>query len=260
MAAALRGLGCEVEIIDPEAGMHRVGDHGWLAELGFIVCRGRSVGLLALLQWAELQGVPTLNRREAIAAVLDKARMAIALAAGGIPTPAAFLGPVRELAAGVPEECYPLILKPVFGDNCRGLRLVANAEEMAEIQWPEPVALAQHFLANDGWDLKLYGIGREVWAVKKMSCLVQHGLHPIVKQDHEEVVQVTLTGELETLAHRCATLFGLELYGVDCIETARGPLVIEVNDFPNYTRVPGADAKLAEYVFRRAQEKKMRPR
>jgi glutathione synthase/RimK-type ligase-like ATP-grasp enzyme len=40
---------------------------------------------------------------------------------------------------------------------------------------------------------------------------------------------------------------------VDCIETPGGLLVIEVNDFPNYTSVPDADKKLADYVVRRAQ-------
>ena len=58
---------------------------------------------------------------------------------------------------------------------------------------------------------------------------------------------------METLARRCADLFGLELFGVDCIETPEGILVIEVNDFPNYSGVDGANEKLAEYVIRAAR-------
>ena len=51
------------------------------------------------------------------------------------------------------------------------------------------------------------------------------------------------------LARRCGKLFGLELYGVDCLQTDAGTVVIEVNEFPNYTGVPGADEKLADYVL-----------
>ena len=70
-----------------------------------------------------------------------------------------------------------------------------------------------------------------------------------------------MTPALRTLALRCGTVFGLDFYGVDCIETAQGPLVIEVNDFPNYSAVPGADECLAGYAIRcarRAQEGKGR--
>jgi glutathione synthase/RimK-type ligase-like ATP-grasp enzyme len=38
---------------------------------------------------------------------------------------------------------------------------------------------------------------------------------------------------------------------VDCVETPAGPVVIEVNDFPNYTGVPGADDALARLVLAR---------
>lgn len=63
---------------------------------------------------------------------------------------------------------------------------------------------------------------------------------------------IPITSELEELGRRCGKLFGLELYGVDCIETDDGPVVIEINDFPNYTGVPEADERLAEFVVGRA--------
>ena len=56
---------------------------------------------------------------------------------------------------------------------------------------------------------------------------------------------------LQNLGRQCSRLFGLELYGVDCLETGNGPVVIEVNEFPNYTSVPQASERLADYVLRR---------
>jgi glutathione synthase/RimK-type ligase-like ATP-grasp enzyme len=124
---------------------------------------------------------------------------------------------------------------------------------MTNLEWTEPVALAQTYMPTDGYDLKLYGIGDEVWAVRKPS--------PFNKRSEDDGAEskaglVPLTPELQALGRRCGELFGLELYGVDCIETADGPLVIEINDFPNYTGVPEADERLADYVIRRAEQER----
>jgi glutathione synthase/RimK-type ligase-like ATP-grasp enzyme len=241
-----------VEVIVPEASAYVLGDDGWLEGLDLIVSRGRSVALRLLLRWAESKGVTTINRSGAISAVFNKAEMAVTLQRGGVPVPAVFLGPTEKLAERIPKASYPVILKPVFGDNCRDLRIVHSVSELAQVDWLEPAALAQRFLPGDGYDLKLYGIGKEVWAVRKPSCLVKAGVYPDMAGDRAEARAVQMTPAMERIALRCAELFGLELYGVDCVETPEGPVVIEVNDFPNYTAVPGANEKLAGYVLRRA--------
>jgi hypothetical protein len=57
-----------------------------------------------------------------------------------------------------------------------------------------------------------------------------------------------LSGAIELPPTSCGRLFHLDLFGVDCIETPGGPIVLEVNEFPNYTGVPGADGRLADFV------------
>ncbi len=252
MTAALEARGQRVVVIDPQAGSYRMGDDHWLEGLDLIVARGRSWALLCLLTWAEARRVPTINRKAAIASVYNKADMAVAFAAGGLPTPRTFYGSPEALAREIPADAYPLILKPVFGDNCRGLQVVATPKELTEAEWPEPVALAQSYLPTDGYDLKLYGIGDQVWAVRKPS-----PFNP--RRDGAggpQAGELPLSPALADLGRRCGALFGLELFGVDCVETADGPLVIEVNDFPNYTSVPGADERLADYVVRRARQER----
>jgi glutathione synthase/RimK-type ligase-like ATP-grasp enzyme len=244
MVAALRARGHDVFTIDPEAIAAEAGDPDWLYDIDLVVGRGRSLALLCLLTWAESCGARTINRRAAIAAVHNKAEMAVRLAAEGLPTPKTFLGHPGELAATVPRDSYPLILKPSFGDNCQGLELVEGPGELASLSWPEPLVLAQEFLPTDGNDLKLYVVGGEVWAVRKPSPLTDRNGAP------ELIAQ---TPELTQLARRCGDLFGLELYGVDCLETEAGTVVVEVNEFPNYTGVPDADDTLADYVLARAE-------
>jgi ribosomal protein S6--L-glutamate ligase len=138
------------------------------------------------------------------------------------------------------------VLKPVFGDNGGRLRIVDDARRLAKLEWPEPVAIAQQLVRDDGMDLKLYGIGRDVWAIRKPSPLTPPAAGA------RQPGQVALTVALAALARRCGELFGLDLYGVDCVETPEGPVVIEVNEYPNYTAVPGADQRLATLVERRA--------
>lgn len=249
MLTALRQAGHDIVLIDPEASLFRMGDDKWLKGLDLIVGRGRSWGLLCLLGWAESRGVTTINQRDAIAAVHNKANMAVSLAASDLPTPQTFLGATAELAKQIPLSDYPLILKPIFGDNCRGLQVVRTPAEMETVDWPEPVALAQSYHQTDGYDMKLYGVGDRVWAILKPS-----PFNPRKEGEASKAGELELTPALEDLGRKCGALFGLELYGVDCILTSSGPLVIEINDFPNYTSVPDADQQLADYVIRRAGE------
>jgi glutathione synthase/RimK-type ligase-like ATP-grasp enzyme len=250
LSAALRARGHTVTIIDPETIPCELGNDDWLNDFDLIVGRGRSLALLCLLTQAERRGKPTINRRAAIAAVHNKAEMAVALAANNIPTPQTLLGQVERLASQAPQASYPLILKPIFGDNSRGLRVVHSPAELAELSWPEPVALAQPYLPNDGYDLKLYGIGNDVWAVRKPSPFNMSG-----QSSAGSVELLPLTPALRDLGRRCGKLFGLELYGVDCLQTSTGVAVIEVNDFPTYTGVPEADKKLADYIIQKAQRR-----
>jgi ribosomal protein S6--L-glutamate ligase len=249
LVAALREAGRETRVLDPERLDVDVGDPSWLVELDGIVVRGRSWPLLCVLSVAEAHGMATVNRSAAIAAVRDKAAMAAVLQAAGVPTPRTHFGHPRRLAARLSPTAYPVIVKPVYGDNCRGLRLAARPQELAALAWPEPSALVQEYLTGHVADLTLYGIGREVVGVRKSSPF------QIALNGRAATLEVVdLDPELAELGRRCAGLFGLELWGVDCLLTPCGPRVIEINDFPNYSGVPRADERLADVVIQRLAE------
>jgi len=238
LGLALLARGIEAEFLNPC-------DPGPLPDLDLLVVRGRSLEIFDLLERAEARGIRCVNRRSAIAAVVDKAAMAQKLAAAGIPTPRTRVGTFAAIARESRPEDFPLVMKPVFGDNGRDVRIIERREDLLAVRWNEPAVLAQPWLRSDGFDLKLYAAGDDVRAVKKPS--------PLSTAVSAPAKPVTLTPALRDLALRCGEVFGLDLYGVDCIETSDGPVVIEVNDFPNYSGLEGVDDPLARYVSDRAR-------
>jgi ribosomal protein S6--L-glutamate ligase len=143
-----------------------------------------------------------------------------------------------------------MVLKPMFGDNGRGLRVVREPSDLDGLEWPEPVALAQELVPGDGYELKVYGIGDQVWVVRRPALF--GGVKSAVQAGAPQGELMPVTPAERDLAVRCRRLFGLDLYGIDCIWTAQGPVVIEVNEFPNYTGVPEASERLADHVVARA--------
>lgn len=245
----LRRRGCAVTVIDPGSSAISLGDDSWLTDIDVCVARGRSDAVLSRLLAAERHGVPAINRAPAVAAVVDKAGMAVALESAGITTPPTTLGTPAQLAADLPSHLYPVIVKPIRGDNCRGLAICESADAVGRIAPSEEPMLAQPFLRGDGTDLKLYAVGETVWAVRKPSPLPGDLLPWATAPPLTEATPIELTDELRELALRCGELFGLELFGVDCLVSATGPVVIEVNEFPNYTGVSDADPALADHVL-----------
>jgi ribosomal protein S6--L-glutamate ligase len=239
---ALVQRGHHPQVIDPQTTLYRLDDDRWLQNLDLVVVRGRSLGVLSLLAWLEQQGVPTFNRHAGVMAVHNKANMSMALATASIPTPPTFFGAPEKLRQA-PVSSFPLILKPIFGDNGRGLYLVEDPKMVAQVSWPEPFLLAQQYLPNDGYDVKLYGIGDLAWAVRKPS-----PLHPST----EPPESLTLTQEMRDILARCRQLFGLDLLGVDCIQSDDGLSVIEVNEFPTYSGVPNASDHLVAWLEQQA--------
>lgn len=248
LIAALRATGTTVVVVEPdsphEAGTAREPLRDLIRGADGVVARGRSAGVLDALRLAARAGIPVVDAAEAVAGVRDKAAMAAVLTRAGVPTPATFVASVRRLSEQVPVAAYPLIMKPVYGDNGRGLRLVATPAELKALGWPEQPALAQSYLPGDGVDLKVYVIGDHLTAVHKPS--------PFTWCASSAEETVTADCRLRGLARRCGRLFGLSVYGVDCLETSSGPVVVEINDFPNFTAVPDADVLLAEHVLTRA--------
>ena len=208
-----------------------------------VLARTRNRAGLAMLRSAARPGVVVLTPPDPIATVRDKPRTAQVLAAHGIATPATWLVDSPALLRRLPADRFPLLLKPHAGDNARGIVLVRDADDLDDLEWSDSMVLAQEYVESGAVDLKVYAAGERVWAVRRPSPLVLPG-----RSVPSGIEPVEVTPQLRRIADACAAAFDLQLFGIDVLETRRGPLVVDVNEFPNYTGIDGAVAEVADLV------------
>jgi len=61
-----------------------------------------------------------------------------------------------------------------------------------------------------------------------------------------------------TLARDVGRAFGLDLYGVDVLQTAEGLMLVDINDFPSFGRVPRHVFSVAEYILHAAYRARLK--
>ncbi len=248
VADQLAQWGHQIEVLQPYAAVTSLTDLS-LTKYDAYVLKTVSEGPgLTILEAAEAVGIPTINNSRAIRLVRDKA-VAVAFAqARGLPIPKTyFVGHPRALLR-VPEEVYPVVVKPSNGTSLQDIHLVRTPAEMQRLKVDEhSYYLAMRYVENTGYDIKLYVTGQEVHAVMKSSPL--HG--------EVEEVEIPVTREMLKIARRVGQLFGLDLYGVDVLETPQGLVIVDINDFPSFYGVPRKVASVAEYILHAAYRSRL---
>lgn len=202
---------------------------------------------LSLLQAAAAAGMRTINDAQSIPAVRDKAVAAAIARRHDVPFPLTYFAAVPGLLRTVPDEDYPLVVKPAAGCSGDRVRLVTTPGELLRLRagaTGDGWLLAQTYVPNPGVDIKVYSIGGELHATVQRS-----PLHPDVPVRGE---RIALPPDLARLVARVGRVFRLDLYGVDVLEGPAGWVVVDVNDFPSFTLVPDAPARVARAVLRLA--------
>ena len=202
---------------------------------------------LSMLEAVAASGLTTINDARAIRLVRDKAVAAAIARRAGLAFPLTYFAAGPALLRQIPDEHYPLVVKPTNGHSGRAVHLVSKPTQLAALAGPlahEGFLLAQPYVVNPGVDVKVYSIGGELHATVHPS-----PLHPDVPvQGHT----TALTTELAQLATAVGEVFGLDLYGVDMVEGPDGWIVVDINDFPSFRCVPDAVGKVARKILRLA--------
>jgi ribosomal protein S6--L-glutamate ligase len=251
--SALESAGCQVPLVVPDAN-HAFDIPSEAPPWDAVLSRGRDLAGLGMLAAVSALGVIAINTPESIELVRNKIAMHGVLLEQDLPLPKTWFASDAGAFRLLPLDSFPLVVKPFDGDGSAGLALLTrpgDVDLLPGLEGKQSVYLAQELLHTDGWDLKLYGIGNRVWAVRKPSPVrfMEPGAADvgIVPKRAAELVKVD--ARLRDIALTCGRACGLELWGVDMAMTPRGPYVIEVNDFPTYSAVPEAGAAIAQHVL-----------
>jgi tetrahydromethanopterin:alpha-L-glutamate ligase len=181
-------------------------------------------------------GVPVWNDARAIERCVDKSMTSFLLARAGLATPATWATETPEAARDIVRRETapgPLVLKPLFGSQGRGLRLIHGEADLP----PGGIAgvyYLQRFVGTERGGFHdfrlLVSRGRVVAAMARHA----HGWITNVKQGGRPVAAVA-DAEMKELAVRGTAAVGADFAGVDILRGPDGPTVLEVNSMPAWS-------------------------
>ncbi len=96
--------------------------------------------------------------------------------------------------------------------------------------------LIQEYVRHEQ-ELKVYVIGEEVFGMRMRG----------PSRDAPRWA-CPISRDVREIALHCGRLFDLRLYGLDILESADGPLVVDLNYFPSYRNVPHAAVLIADFI------------
>src|SRR5262245_33915877 len=181
-------------------------------------------------------GVPVWNDARAIERCVDKSMTSFLLARAGIPTPATWVTESRATAQAIVAEAgTPLVLKPLFGSQGRGLKLIRRPEALPPPEQVHGVYYLQRFVAAEREGFRDFRL--MVSRGRVVAAMMRHAAHWItnVKQGGRPVAAVA-DGETRDLALRAAAAVGADFAGVDIGHGAAGKhRGLEVNPMPAWS-------------------------
>lgn len=184
--------------------------------------------------------VPVWNSAQAIERCVDKSMTTFLLQNAGLPTPPTFAVEGRAAAEEIAERELPktpLVLKPLFGAQGRGIKMIRSLADLPAPETVSDVFYLQHYVPRAGppfRDFRIFVVAGK--AVAMMSrrgedwiTNVNRGAVPEQIAGHDE-------NELADLAIAAANAVGADFAGVDIVPAADGSLlVLEVNSMPAWS-------------------------
>ena len=192
---------------------------------------------LGILHAARELGVMVWNDARAIERCVDKSMTSFLLARAGIATPSTWAVESREAAAAVVAReatDRPLVLKPLFGSQGRGLRLIRTPDDLPDSAVVNGVYYLQRFVGaeQDGFrDFRLL-----VSRGRIIAAMARHSTRWITNVKRgARTVAVVANEEMRELALRAAAV-GAAFAGVDILyDVDSRPTVLEVNSMPAWS-------------------------
>jgi tetrahydromethanopterin:alpha-L-glutamate ligase len=211
------------------------------------------IARLDILHALEMLGVKVYNTGRAVERTVDKAMTSFLLHHHGIATPDTWVCESRheayQVMAREVSEDKPMVIKPLFGSQGKGVRLIKKGDAL-------PVPMEAHV---DGlYYLQRYvDSGEGTWHDHRVFVIQGKAIAAMVRHGESWVNNVALGGRCEAVAHdgelgalaeAAAGAMDIDYCGVDVIRDRHGKLyVLEVNSIPAWKGLQGVvDTNIAQ--------------
>jgi ribosomal protein S6--L-glutamate ligase len=204
---------------------------------------------LSVVNQFDMMGVPTLNNSVPIARARDKLRALQLLSRFGIDIPRTVMCRYRDEVPLAVEQVggLPCIMKLIRGTQGVGV-LIANTmtevEGMLDTLWTlgQEILLQELIAESRGKDVRALVIGDRVVAAMRRTAREGEFRSNIHRGGEGQAIE--LPPGYAAAAVKAAQVIGLEVAGVDMLESREGPKIMEVNSSPGFEgleRVTGQD-------------------
>jgi ribosomal protein S6--L-glutamate ligase len=213
--------------------------------------KSRAEPALIAARQAELGGALVINSVAATASCLDRQLMAQRMWEADLPFPDTRSVPTLDhVAASWTGRAMPIMIKSRRSRRGDLVQLITSSAELDGLasDWGGESVVTQAVVPHDGWDHKLWSIGDHLYAARRRSTFGGRVRQPDTLMPLEQ-----LPHGVEDVARAVGAAFGLELYGVDVLVTADGPVVVDVNPFPGFRCVPAGGEALAAHLIERME-------
>lgn len=192
----------------------------------------------------------------------DKLLTQLKLHTANIPMPETFLSSTISSAKAVLKKMnFPIIMKFLKGTQGRGVMFADSKASAFSILdaldvLKQPVII-QEYIETDGIDIRAIVIGDKVVAAYKRISQTEDKRANFYYDARGEALD--LDTKTKKIAIAAAKVLEADICAVDILESARGPLVIEVNLSPGlqgitkFTKKDVAD-EIAKFIYTKAEE------
>jgi len=263
IAVALRQLSAthNVRLLDVRAltGAEAIAEEEKYPLANLYLLKSHAPQALDVARIMEEKGALVINSWASSVACQDRVLMAQRMREANLPWPSTWsfttLGSLlsdRDFLASLP---FPLIIKSYYSHRGDLVDKIDSIEQLAALaeEWSQEPVVLQEFATGDGWDIKLWVIDQQIFAARRRTPLEANAS----KQDFPITLE-ELPQEWAHIALEIGRVFNMRLYGLDLLITERGPMIVDVNSFPGFRGVPGADSALVALVERVALEREAR--
>lgn len=214
----------------------------------------------AVVRQFEMMKVFTVVESQALVRSRDKLRSLQILSRAGLGLPkTVFTNDTRNVEAIIKEVGgAPLIIKLLEGTQGLGVVLAENAKAAESVleafHGLQARVIVQEFIKESkGADIRAFVVDGQVVGAMKRQAKEGEFRSNLHRGGSAEIIE--LTDEEENMAIKAAKAMGLGVAGVDMLQSARGPLILEVNSSPGLEgieRATGQDIakKIMKYISR----------